>query len=183
MSKTIKNMMMRDYKNRMGSAEEAMVIGVRGLKAIDTTTVRTKLRKKNIKVTVVRNSLARKMFEGGKMASLSESLTGATALVYSPVGASIVEIAREVVALAKDYPAIELRAAVLDGTLFTGKTAVEDLSKFPTKIEAQGQAVGALVGPGRKLLASVKGPGSTVAGLIKAIEEKLEKGEAIAKTA
>ena len=183
MSKAIKNMMMRDYKARMGSAQEAMVIGVRGLKAIDTTSVRTKLRKKNIKVTVVRNSLARKMFEGGSMACLSESLTGATALVYSPVGASIVEVAREVVALAKDHPAIELRAAVLDGTLFTGKTAVEDLSKFPTKIEAQGQVVGAVSGPGRKVLAQLKGPGVTIANLIASIEAKLEKGEAIAKTA
>jgi large subunit ribosomal protein L10 len=179
MSKTIKNMMMRDYKNRMGSAEEAMVIGVRGLKAVDTTNVRTKLRKKNIKVTVVRNSLVRKMFEGGKMSPLGPSLTGATALVYSPVGASIVEVAREVVAIAKDYPAIELRAAVLDGTLFSGKSAVEDLSKFPTKIEAQGQVVSAVVGPARKVAAQVKGPGSNIAGLIKAIEAKLEKGEAI----
>ena len=175
--------MLKEYAAKIGGSSDAMLISIRGLKGKDTTKLRMGLRKKNIKVTVVRNSLARKMFEGGKMACLSESLTGATALVYSPVGASIVEVAREVVALAKDHPAIELRAAVLDGTLFTGKTAVEDLSKFPTRIEAQGQVVGAAVGPGRKLLASVKGPGSTVAGLIMAIEAKLEKGEAIAKTA
>jgi large subunit ribosomal protein L10 len=182
MSKTIKNLMMRDYKDRMGSAEEAVVIGVRGLKAVDTTKVRTKLRTKQIKVTVVRNALARKMFEGSKLSSLSDMLSGASALAYCPDGGtSVVEVAREVVALAKTFPLIELKGAVLDGTVFNGKKGVEELAAFPTRIEAQGQVITLLVSPGRKVAAQIKGPGSNIAGLIKAIEAKLEKGETIAK--
>lgn len=184
MSKAVKTMIMREYKSRMAPGDEwpdAMVISIRGVKAVDTTRLRHTLAKKNIKITVVQNALARRSFEGTKLAGLSELLTGANALAYG--GNSVVEVAREVVALVAKIPAVELKGAILDGTLFKGKAGVEELSKFPTREEAVGQVVTLIVSPARKLLGQVKGPGSKVAGLIKAIETKLEKGEAIAKVA
>lgn len=179
MSKPIKSMIMRDYTSRITGANDAMLISIRGMKAIDTTKLRNKLAKNKIKVTVIRNSLAKKTFVGTPMEGLSKLLTGPSALVAG--GSSVVEAAREIVAHLKDFPTLELKGAILDGTLFEGKKGVEELSKFPTKSEAIGQNVTLIVSPGRKLAAQIKGPGSNVAGLIKAIEAKLEKGEAIAK--
>ena len=77
-------------------------------------------------------------------------------------------------------PAERLRA-ILDGTVFKGKEGCKTLSEFPTKDEAIGQVVTLVVSPAKKLLGQIKGPASNVGGLIKAIETKLEKGEAIAK--
>lgn len=181
MSKTIKSIMMRDYKDRIGDTSEAIVISVSGLKAKDTTKLRTSLKKKNIRITVVRNSLARKLFEGTTLAPLNGLLTGSSALIYGPQ--SVVEVAREFVAAAKEFPNLEMKGALLEGTLFSGKAGVEELSRFPTRVEAIGDLMTLIVGPGRKLAAQIKGPGSTVAGLVKSIESKLEKGEAIAKIA
>ncbi len=90
------------------------------------------------------------------------------------------EVARELVALAKTMPAIELKGAILDGIVFKGNAGVEELSKFPTKDEAIGQIVTLVLSPARNVLGQVAGPVSTVAGLVKAIETKLEKGETIA---
>ena len=42
---------------------------------------------------------------------------------------------------------------------------------------------GLILGPAKKVAAQIKGPGANLAGLIKAIELKLEKGETIAKKA
>lgn len=179
MSKTVKSMLMRDYTARTTGANDAMLISIRGMKAIDTTKLRTGLRKQNIKVTVIRNSLARKQFAGGPLERLETLLTGPSALVVSKT--SVVDAARAIVAVLKDFPTLELKGAVLDGTLFEGKKGVEELSKFPTREEAIGNNVTLIVSPGRKLVAQLKGPGSGVAGIIKAIEAKLEKGEAIAK--
>jgi large subunit ribosomal protein L10 len=179
MSKPIKSMIMREYKDRIGDAKEALLIGIRGLKAKDQVKLRSDLSKKKIRVTVVRNALAAKVFEGSDLSKLSGFLSGSTAAVYG--GQSIVEVAREVVKFVEKMPALELKAAILDGTLYSGKNGVTELSKFPTKDEAIAQVVTLVVSPGKKLLAQVQGPGSTVAGLIKAIEGKLEKGEAIAK--
>jgi ribosomal protein L10 len=179
MSKTVKNMIMRDYTTRMGAVEEALVIGVRGLNAKDTHKLRSGLAKKQMKVTVVRNSLAKKTFESGKLKPLTEFFSESTALAYG--GASIIELTREVVELTKAMPKVELRAAILDGAIFKGKAGVTELSKFPTKDEAIGQIVTLVISPARKLATQLLGPGRTVAGLVKAIEAKLEKGEAIAK--
>ncbi|MEO1717335.1 MAG: hypothetical protein AAFR76_09510, partial [Planctomycetota bacterium] len=71
--------------------------------------------------------------------------------------------------------------AVLDGELYAGEAGVTALSKFPTRDEAIAKVVTLVLSPARNLVAQVKGPGANVAGLVKAIEEKLEKGEAIAK--
>lgn len=179
MSKTVKSMIMRDYTTRVGDIKDGMLISIRGLKAIDTTKLRNNLAKHKVKVTVIRNSLAKKQFKGTSFEKLETLLTGPSALVLSQT--SVVEAARSIVGLLKDFPTLELKGAILDGTLFEGKKGVEELSKYPTREEAIGQAVTLIVSPGKKLLAQVKGPGSNVAGIVKAIEAKLEKGEAIAK--
>jgi ribosomal protein L10 len=183
MSKTVKNIIMRDYKARIGGGTDqfpdATLISLRGLKAVDTTKLRGNLAKKKIKVTVLRNALAKKTFEGTALAALSELLTGASALAYG--GTSVVEVARELVEVLSKMPTLELKGAILDGVVFKGKAGVIELSKFPTKDEAIGQVVTLAISPGRKLLGQIKGPGSNIAGIIKAIETKLEKGEAIAK--
>ena len=179
MSKPIKSMIMREYKDRIGDAQEALLIGIRGLKAKDQVKIRSELSKKKIRVTVVRNALAAKIFEGSDLSKLSGFLTGSNAAVYG--GQSIVEVAREIVRFVEKMPNLELKGAVLDGTLYSGKAGVTELSKFPTKDEAIANVVTLVVSPGKKLLAQLKGPGSTVAGIVSAIEQKLEKGEAIAK--
>ncbi|MFO0858314.1 MAG: 50S ribosomal protein L10 [Phycisphaerales bacterium] len=183
MSKAIKNIIMRDYTSRVagseGKPQDAVLISIRGVKAVDTTKLRGNLAKKNIKITVIRNSLARKAFGGSSLSALTDVLSGASALAYG--SESVVQVARALTESIAKFPALELKGAVLDGTLYKGKAGVEELSKFPTKDEAIAQSVTLVVSPGRKLLGQVKGPGSNVAGIIKAIEGKLEKGEAIAK--
>jgi large subunit ribosomal protein L10 len=179
MSKTVKEMIMREYADRLDGTSDAMLISIRGVSAIETTRVRNVLRKKDIRVAVIRNALARRNFAGTGLEALVPLLKGPSALAFG--GQSVVEVAREIVKLVEQFPGIELKGAVLDGTLFQGKKGVEELSKFPTKDEAIGRIVTLIVSPARKLMAQVKGPGANIAGIVKAIEEKLEKGETIAK--
>ena len=179
MSKLVKGMMIRDYQSRLGEIEDATLISIRGISTNKTNVIRAGLREKNIHITIIRNSLAKKAFEGTNLASLSPLLSGASALAYG--AESVVDVARELVDLLKKYPDIELKGAVLDGQLFTGEDGVKALSKFPTRDEAIGQAVTLVLSPGRKLVAAIKGPGSKLVGIVKTIEEKLEKGEAISK--
>jgi large subunit ribosomal protein L10 len=178
MSKAVKSMIARDYTRRLENISDGMVISIRGMKAIATTRLRGKLAKDKVRITVVRNSLVRRNLKGSGLEGLAEVLTGPSALVY---GGSVVETARSIVAMLPDFPGLELKGAILDGNLFKGDAGVKELSKYPTKAEAIGQVVTLVVSPGRKLAAQVKGPGSNIAGIIKAIETKLEKGEAIAK--
>lgn len=179
MSKTVKTYMMRDYQDKIGDVSDALVISIRGIEANENNKLRMGLQKKNIHVTVMRNNLARKAFEGTGLAGLAPLLEGPTALAYG--AESVVDVAREIMAWAKKMEQLELKGAILDGELFKGKDGVERLSKFPTRDEAIAKAVTLILSPGRNLMAQVKGPGGRLLGIVKAIEEKLEKGETIAK--
>lgn len=181
MSKTIKGMMLQEYRGKLSGTSDAMLISIRGVKAIPATKLRKDLAAKKIKVTVVRNSLAAKAFEGTGLEPLSKLLTGSTAIAYG--GSSVVEVAREIVRALADIPEMELKGAILDGQLFEGKAGVEELSKFPTKEEAVARVVTLIVSPARKLVSVINGPGGGVMGILKSIEERLEKGETITRKA
>ncbi|MEO0511397.1 MAG: 50S ribosomal protein L10 [Planctomycetota bacterium] len=177
MSKPVKEMIVSAYENRMGGQDDALVVSLRGVNAEGTESIRGRLREKEITVQVVKNSLARKAFEGTKLESLGSLMKGQNAVIYG--AESVVDVAREIVEIAKEFPDVELKGAVLDGELYEGDDGVERLSKFPTRDEAIATAVTLVLSPARNLLGAVKGPGGRLAGLIKAIEDKLEKGEAI----
>jgi large subunit ribosomal protein L10 len=185
MSKQVKEVIMREYTSRIaddaGEFGDVMLIDIRAVKGTDTTKLRATLRKKDIRITMVRNSLARKVLKGTNLDSMADMLEGSTAIAYG--GQSVVEVAREIIAAVEKLPKVELKGAILDGILFKGKAGVTELSKFPTKDEAIGQIVTLMVSPGKKLVGQIQGPGSALAGIIKSIEEKLEKGEAITATA
>jgi len=180
-SKPIKQLLVSEYQARIKGADQAMLIGIRGVKAIPTTRLRKGLAAKKIKITVLSNALAKKAFTGTPLEPLAKMLSGSSALAYG--GQSVIEVAREIVKLIEKMPEVELKGAIMDGTLYEGKAGCTELSKFPTKDEAIANVVTLIVSPAKKLMAQLKGPGGTIAGIIKSVEEKLEKGETIAKKA
>jgi large subunit ribosomal protein L10 len=179
MSKQVKEMLVRDYESRFGDQEDALIISLRGIDAVSNNSIRRELAGKQISVTVVKNTLAKKAFEGTGLEPLSRVLDGSSAVAYG--GESVVEVARAIVDIVGRHPEMELKGAVLDGELFEGDAGVKALSKFPTRDEAIAQSVTLILSPGRNLVAQVKGPGSQIAGILKTIVDKLEKGEEIAK--
>lgn len=181
MSAHTKKYLIRDYTQRLEGMNDALVISIRGVNAIDNNAMRNALAEKQIKVTVIRNNLAKHAFKDSPLGNASALLKGPSAFAYG--GQSVVDVAREIIKWAEKLENLELKGAVLDGQLFEGKAGVEKLSKMPTREEALAQAVTLILSPGGKLVSQLKGPGSTLVSIVKSIEEKLEKGETIAKTA
>jgi large subunit ribosomal protein L10 len=179
MSKPMKEMIISEYQNRFGELDSAVLIEIRGMDANENNQLRGQLAEKQIKVTILKNSLARSAFKGGKLEPLSDSLEGSTAIV---TGAdSVVDVAREMVRCAKEYVALELKAAVLDGELFEGDAGLKQLSDFPTKDEAQANVVAIALAPFKNVVGAASSPGSSLMGVVKQIQEKLENGESISK--
>lgn len=179
MSKFVKELMCRDYEDRLGGVENALVVSIRGVDANTNNRLRVELQQKDIRITVVRNNLARKTFADGPLAGLAPVLEGPSAIAYG--AESVIDVARELVKWAKDVEQLELKGAILDGMLFEGADGVHRLSKFPTREEALAEAVTLVLSPAKKLVGQIGGPGGRLMGVVKAIEEKLENGETIAK--
>jgi len=179
MSKPVKELIMRDYREKLGDIEDVTVISLRGVDANRNNAIRTGMESKDIHFTMIRNNLFLRAFEGTTLESLKPVLVGSNVLAYG--AESVVEVAREIVELAKQHEEMQLKGAILDGVLFEGDEGVRALSKYPTRDEAIAQDVTLILSPGRNLMGAVKGPGGRLMGVVKAIEEKLEKGEEIAK--
>ena len=179
MSKPVKEMMMRDYQDRLEGVDDALLVSIRGVPANDNNRMRLGLLEKDIRVTVIRNNLAKHAFDGSGLSGLEPLLEGPSALVYG--GETVVDVAREIVKWGKEVEKLEQKGAVLDGELFAGADGVERLSKFPMREESIAQAVTLILSPARNLVGAALGPGGRLMGIVKAIEDKLEKGETIAK--
>lgn len=181
MSKTVKNFMIRDYQARLEGVDNALLVSIRGIPANENNDLRIDLLKKDIRITVIRNALAPHAFKDSGLAGLEPLLSGPSALAYG--AESVVDVARAMVDWAKKVENLELKGAILDGVLFEGEKGVQQLSKFPTREEALSQNVTLLLSPARNLMGAVTGPGAKIMSIVKQIEEKLEKGESIEKTA
>ena len=180
MSKRVKEMILCAYQKRFDDVSEALLIDVRGVDANENNSLRMDLQKKDIRITIVKNTLARKAFVGTGLEPLTHALKGPSALAYG--ADSVVEVARELVGWARKLDRLTLKAAVLDGELFDGDAAVGRLSQYPTKIEAQARVVQLLLAPAGTVVSAALGPASQIAGIVKEISDRLKNGETIART-
>jgi large subunit ribosomal protein L10 len=186
MSKTVKEMIVREYRTRFEGVEGAVAVQLRGLDSITTNRMRSHLRSKDVRVTVVKNSLAKRAFSGGKLEPLSPALSGPTAVIYGR-GASVVDVAREVVNWVKEndkkQERCQFKGAVLEGIYYDGPAGVDKLSKMPTRAEAISQVITLVLSPAKTVAGLAVGPGRRVLGIVKEVQTRLEKGQTIAAKA
>ena len=170
MSKPVKDMIASEYSRRFEGVTGAVVVEIRGLDAKATTSMRGTLRSKGIKVTIVKNALARRTFKGGPLSVLEKALKGPSAMLTGTESAVLV--AREIVKLAEAEKKVVLKGALFDGEYYDGDAGVKKLGSFPTREEAQAKVVTLVLSPARNIM-----------GCVKTIQEKLEKGESVSKIA
>ncbi len=180
MSKPVKNLMQKTYEAKFADLQGAILIDVRGVKSNLNNALRARLAKSKVKVTVVKNNLAKRAVAGTGLEKLGDMLDGPSAVVYG--GESVVAIARELIEIAKVTENLAFKGALMDGEIFTADQ-LEELSKYPTRPEAQAQVVQIFLTPGKKLAGAILGPGRKIASLIKAIEEKAKEKEGATEAA
>jgi large subunit ribosomal protein L10 len=174
MSKKIKSLITRELGDRFKGVESVAVINPRGIAATKNNQIRRKLREKGLRMTVVKNTLAKRAVgDDSKLKGFDKLLDGPSAVIYGE--ASISTIARLILDAKKTDEKIELRGIFFDGELYVGDKGVEQVSKLPTREEAIGQVVALILAPGQRLGGIFKGQAGKVAALIKAIEDKREK--------
>lgn len=181
MSKPVKELITESYRQRFADVSGAVLVDIRGVDANNTNALRAEMAGKGVRITIVKNTLARKAFEEHDLGKLNELLEGGSALVYPSNGeATVVNIARDLIRWAKQLDQLQFKGAVMEGIVF-GPDEIDALSKYPTREEAQAQVVQLVLAPAQKLVGSILGPGQQLAGLVDGIRQKLEDGEQIKK--
>lgn len=177
MSKAVKELLRKDIVSKYEGLEDMLVVNVHGLTGNEVNDFRGRLRKTGVEVHVVKNSAARRAFEGTALEPLAQSLKGPCALV---TGGSPVDTAKELIALTKEFPKLELSNGLVDGE--PDILTIDEISKRKSKAELQGEVLTLIISPGRRIAGQLC-VGGKIAGCIKAIVDKLEKGESITKVA
>jgi ribosomal protein L10 len=177
MSKKIKELELNDLRATFKGVKDMVLLEPLKLDSATDFDMRKKLREKKIRVKMVKNSLVKKVFDenGVKV----DPGSGPTLLCWG--AGSIKELGTAVDAILADLkkdPKAPLRlkekTAVADGqpvSLTVAKT-------LPTRLEAIGEIVAALTGPGAAIAACLTGPASQLASILTTIEEKGKGGAA-----
>jgi len=178
MSRAIKSLVEKDLRSRYAALESMLVVNVHGLSGVDANAFRGELRKNDIEVHVVKNAAVRRVLSGTVLEPLTTRLSGPCAFVTG--GPSPVETAKELLRLKKAFPALELGEGLVEGE--SDVLSVEEISKRKSRVELQGEVVMLAMSPGRRIAGQLLA-GGKIAGCVKAVIEKLEDGEKIAKVA
>jgi len=184
MSKPVKELIRKELIQRFEGLTSLAVVGFTGINAVMNRQIRGRLREKNIRMTVVKNAIARQAFEAIGLSDGRDLLTGPCAVAFGSDAeqTSVVDVIRELMDIAKEAPTLTVKAAVLEGEVF-GTERIKELSEYPTRPEAQARLVGSVLSPGRTLAACLTGPGGMLASLVKAIQETKETQDESAEKA
>ena len=176
MSKKVKNLIEKQIDNDLAGVEGLAVINPRGINASKNNLIRRRLRTHGLTMRVVKNTLAKRAGDRSKVKGFDKLLDGPSAIIFGK--ASISTIARALLDEKKKDETLELRGMFFDGEVYIGDKGVEQVSKLPTREEAIGNVLAAILGPGAKLGGLLKGQAGKVAALVKAVEERASKAGA-----
>ena len=165
MSKQIKQLEMDALKQTFQGVEDCVLLSSSGVDAHADHQIRMTLRKKNIRLQVVKNSLARRVFDeiGVKLADI---WTSPTAIAWG--GGSLAELSRELSALIKKNDKIKVKVAVSERQAIPFQKAID----MPTKPEAIGRVIALAMSPAQRVLSQILAPGGRIAGQIKTLGER-----------
>jgi large subunit ribosomal protein L10 len=175
MSKFVKDMITKDLRNRLEGVDDALLVDVIGLKNDKCVALRQRLRKKNIHLLVIKNSLAARATQGTRLEKAFENSSGQMALMWG--GEDIISLAKEVINIAEDknFAAFSAKGGVMDGqTLLADQ--VKAVSKWPSRKEQLSILSGQILSVGATLSGQLLSAGSKLASQIKKKSEE-EGGE------
>ncbi len=171
MSKFVKDLITKDLRNRLEGVEDALLVDVVGLKNETNVALRQRLRKQNIHLLVVKNSLARRATEGTRLERAFERSQGTMALIWG--GEDIISLAKEVIKIAgdKNFAPFAPKGGVMDGQPLAADQ-VKAVSKWPSRLEQLSILSGQILSPGATLSAQLLSAGGKLASQIKKKSEE-----------
>jgi len=174
MSKFVKNMLVDNLKSRLNGVGEVIVVSLGKLDAQKTSDLRKSLRKKNIHLQMVKNSLARRAMLETPLEPAFQTHEGMLAIAWG--GEDVVDLAKELDRLSgvKEFEGFEFRGGALDGSRLEAGD-VKSVAKWPSRAEQLSILSGQISSLGSVLAGQISSMGGVLAGQVKSRIEDLEK--------
>ena len=179
MSKLVKDLITKDLRNRLQGVDDALLVDLIGLKNDANVALRQRLRKKNIHLLVVKNSLAARAAQGTRLENAFGNSSGTMAIMWG--GEDVISLAKEVISIADDksFAPFAPKGGVMDGQSLAADQ-VRAVSKWPNRKEQLSILSGQILSVGATLSGQLLSGGSKLASQIKKKSEE-EGGEKAAE--
>lgn len=139
-------------------AASVVIVSYSGITVAQDTVLRKQLREAGVTYKVYKNTLMNRAFQGTEFEGLVDSLKGTNAIAVSKDDATAP--ARIISKFAKDCPALELKAGVVEGIVYDAD-GMKTIASIPSREELLS-----------KFLGSIKSPITNFARVLNQIAEK-----------
>ena len=140
----LKKPIVDEISENIKEAQSVVLVDHRGLTVEQDTVLRKQLREAGIVYKVYKNTMLNFAFKGTEFEELCKHLEGPRAIAVSKDDATAP--ARILAKFAKDAPALELKAGVVEGSYYD-VDGIKALSKIPSREELLSKFLGSIQSP------------------------------------
>ena len=171
MRKEVKDTIIVELGQKLKEYPHFYLVDITGLNAADTSDLRRKCFKNEIKMIVVKNKLLHKAFEASDIdfEPLYSTLKGNTALMFTNSANVPAKLLKDYKSKKKEIPA--LKAAYAEEGIFVGADKLDELCAIKSKTELIADVVALLQSPIKNVVSGLNA-GGKIHGLLDAIAER-----------
>lgn len=166
-----KKQIVSDVGQTASGALSLVVADARGVTVTDMTELRAKARAENVELRVVRNTLAKRAFEGTEYECVRDVLVGPSLFGFSMEDPGA--CARLFKDFAKENEKFEVKALAVGGEMM-GADKIDVLAKLPTRDQALSSLAAVMIAPVTKLVRTFNEVPSKVTRVVAAVKDQKE---------
>lgn len=171
MTREQKNKAIEEITDILNATSTIYVADIAGLDAAQTSQLRRMCFQKGIKLSVVKNTLLKKAMEKSdkNFDDLYVTLSGNTSIMLSDTGNVPAKLIKDI---RKKQAKPLLKGAYIEEAIYVGDDQLDALVAIKSKEELLGEIITLLQSPARNVVSALQSSGSTLAGLLKSLEER-----------
>ena len=167
-----KQAIIAEVNETAGQALSAVMADYRGVSVAGMTELRKTAREAGVQVRVIRNTLAKRAFEGTEFECMSEAMLGPNILAFSlndpGAGAKIFQ------KFAKENEDFEIKALSIGGKLLPADQ-IDAMAKLPTRDEALAMLMAVMQAPITKLARTLNDVPAKVTRVVAAVRDQKQE--------
>jgi len=173
MTKEEKNQLIETLTEQLNAKDYIYLADTSGLNAEDTSDLRRLCFKKNIELTVVKNTLLKRAMDQSEknLEELYESLKGPTSLLFGETGNAAAKLIKE---FRKKGEKPLLKGAYVEEVTYLGDDQLETLVNIKSKNELIADVIALLQSPAKNVISGLQSGGHKLSGILETLSERAE---------
>ncbi len=168
MNKEEKQRVVDSLSEQFRASKNLFLIDYRGLKVVDATELRRKIREFDGTYLVVKNTLALRAAQQTGLEQIGSHLEGPTAVAFHP--RDVVGMAKLLSEISKTNPNFQFKAALIEGKVVT-PSEIQTIASLPSREVLLSKLVYILMAPLQSLAGTLKAPLRDLALVLKQVKK------------